>query len=47
MNKPYLAVDLMTGESLGRYGSYGEAARATQSYAVVDIQYRPRSSRTR
>lgn len=36
----YLAVDVMSGDVIGKYASYGEAARDTLMYPSVDIQYR-------
>lgn len=36
----YLAVDVMTGETIGKYESYESAARSTLSLPSVDIQYR-------
>lgn len=39
--KPYMAVDLMSGEVLGRFKDYAEAYRMTKEYEAVDIQYRP------
>lgn len=39
--KPYLAIDVLTNENLGRYEDYNDAYLATKDRECVDIQYRP------
>lgn len=38
----YLAVDMLTGESLGRYPTYADAVNDTLHLPSVDIQMRGR-----